>query len=200
MAQDDQQKNDLVEEIKEDSKGADVLSEESKGKEGAELVADENVHEEKKKSFFHRECKKCDEHKKEMEEYKAGWQRALADYKNLQKEISERRGEWMQMSEQQILEEFIPVYDHLKMSVAGAGEGGPWLEGVKHVLRQFAEILKSHGVEEIKTVGEKFDPTKHEAVGEDEGEGESGIIIKEVSSGYIMGNRTIKAAKVIVNK
>jgi len=138
-------------------------------------------------------CQKC-------EEYKTGWQRALADYKNLQKEISERRTEWVQMSEQQILEEFIPVYDHLKMSVTGVNDGGPWLEGVRHVLRQFAEILKGHGVEEIKTVGEKFDPIRHEAVGEESGENESGVIIKEVSSGYTMGGRTIKAAKVIVRK
>lgn len=156
--------------------------------------------EEKKKSFFSRDCKKCEETRKECEEYKTGWQRALADYKNLQKEISARRSEWVQMSEQQILEEFIPVYDHLKMSVMGVVETSPWVEGVKHVLRQFAEILKNHGVEEVKTVGEKFDPTKHEAVSEEEGEGESGTIIKEISSGYIMGGRTIKAAKVVVNK
>ena len=153
-----------------------------------------------KKSFFSKECKKCEEVKKECEEYKSGWQRALADYKNLQREISERRSEWMQMSEQQILEEFIPVYDHLKMAVVGVGDSGPWLEGVKHVLRQFSEILKNHGVEEIKTVGEKFDPILHEAVGEEDGDVESGKIVKEVSAGYTMGSRTIKAAKVIIKK
>jgi len=156
--------------------------------------------EEKKKNIFSRECRKCEEMKKEREEYKAGWQRALADYKNLQKEISERRAEWIQMSERQILEEFIPVYDHLKMSVMGVNEENLWVEGVKHVLRQFAEILKNHDVEEIKTVGEKFDPMKHEAVSEETGEGESGTIIKEVSAGYTMGGRTIRAAKVVVNK
>lgn len=156
-----------------------------------------------KKSIFSRECKKCEECKKEMEEYKSGWQRALADYKNLQREISERRAEWMQMSEQQILEEFIPVYDHLKMAVIGADGGGPWLEGVKHVLRQFSEILKNHQVEEVKTVGEKFDPILHEAIGEDDSVDDkmgAGMITKEISTGYTMGGRTIKAAKVIVKK
>lgn len=155
---------------------------------------------EKKKNIFSRECKKCEEYKKESEEYKSGWQRALADYKNLQRENVERRSEWVQISEQQILEEFIPVYDHLKMSVVGVVETSPWVEGVKHVLRQFGEILKSHDVEEIKTVGEKFDPTIHEAMSEEEGEGETGVIVKEISSGYLMGGRTIKAAKVIVRK
>lgn len=176
-----------------EKKEEEVVLESEKTEEKKEVV-------EKKKNIFSRECKKCEEFKKESEEYKAGWQRALADYKNLQRENTERRSEWVQMSEQQILEEFIPVYDHLKMSVAGVVETSPWVEGVKHVLRQFGEILKSHGVDEIKTVGEKFDPTVHEAVNEEEGEGEAGMIVKEISSGYVMGGRTIKASKVVVRK
>lgn len=144
--------------------------------------------------------------KKNAADYKAGWQRALADYQNLQKEMSARRQEWACLSEQQILEEFLPVYEHLKMSLTHyhSREGGTadaWVEGVKHVLRQFADILKSHGVEEIKTVGEKFDPAVHEAAGEEVAEGaEPGTVIKEIVPGYKMGERVIRAAKVIVVK
>jgi molecular chaperone GrpE len=155
-----------------------------------------------KKPFFHKPCKDCEKYKSEAEEYKIGWQRALADYQNLQKETSARRAEWAQMSEQQILEEFIPVYEHLKMSTSGvASENNPWLDGVNHVLKQFADILKAHGVEEIKTAGEKFDPKYHEAVGHEatEGAGEDEIV-KEVSGGFKMGDRVIKAARVMVNK
>lgn len=155
-----------------------------------------------KKPFFHKPCKDCEKSKAEAEEYKIGWQRALADYQNLQKETSSRRAEWAQMSEQQILEEFIPVYEHLKMSMNGvADESNPWIDGVKHVLKQFADILKSHGVEEIKTVGERFDPKYHEAIGHEaiEGAGEDEIV-KEISGGFKMGDRVIKAARVMVNK
>jgi molecular chaperone GrpE len=160
-----------------------------------------------KKSFFGKEdCKKCPETKKECDEYKQGWQRALADYKNLQAEIVKRRSEWAQMSEVQILEEFIPVYEHLKMSLTHchSREGGnpdAWVDGVKHVLRQFADILKSHGVEEIKTIGEMFDPKFHEAVGEEVVEGkEAGEIVKEISGGYKAGDKVIRAARVIIAK
>ncbi|MFA5127961.1 MAG: nucleotide exchange factor GrpE [Patescibacteria group bacterium] len=173
-----------------------------------------------KKSFFHKTCKNCEKVnpvksplggvseaefnrvKAEAEEYKIGWQRALADYQNLQKETLARRAEWAQMSEQQILEEFIPVYEHLKMSTSGvAGENNPWLDGVNHVLKQFADIMKAHGVEEIKTVGEKFDPKYHEAVGHEtiEGAGEDEIV-KEISGGFKMGDRVIKAARVMLAK
>lgn len=157
-----------------------------------------------KKSFFAKQCKSCEKLKMELEECKIGWQRALADYQNLQKETVARRAEWAQMSEQQIIEEFIPVYEHLKMSLNGVVEDGgnnPWLDGVKHVLKQFVDILKSHGVEEIKTVGEKFDPKYHEAVGheavEDADEDE---IVREISGGFKMGDRLIKAARVVVGK
>ena len=157
--------------------------------------------EEKKTGFFNCKCKNCEKVEKECEEYKQGWQRALADYKNLQAETTKRRGEWAQMSEAQILEEFIPVYDHLKMSIAGVDKSDAWVEGVKHVLKQFADILKNHGVEEIKTVGEKFDPKFHEAVGEEESEGkEPGEIIKEIAGGYRAGDRVMRAARVIVAK
>ena len=143
--------------------------------------------------------------KQERDEYKNNWLRALADYQNLQKETVARRVEWAQMSERQILEEFIPIYEHLKLAISNkqnkqsAGEDS-WADGIKNVIKQFQSVLKEHGVEEIKTVGEKFNPNLHEAVQEQESESESGIIINEISGGYKMGDKVIKAAKVIVAK
>ena len=141
-----------------------------------------------------------------ISEFKTGWQRAVADYQNLKKETEARRSEWMQMSEQQILEDFIPVYDHFKTAFYHHPElNGDqkniknWIDGIGYIMKQFAEVLKSHGVEEIKTVGEKFDPVFHEAAGEEEGE-ESGKIIREVSGGYKMGDKVIKPARVIISK
>ena len=149
-------------------------------------------------------------------EYKARWQRSVADYQNLKKETESRRAEWAQMSAQQILEEFIPVYEHLKLALGGTsskdpGKSDPWIEGVKYVLKQFADILKSHGVEEMKTVGEQFDPMYHESAGSadapasaeamaDKGGQKSGTIIREVGGGYKMGGRVIKPARVIISR
>ena len=53
------------------------------------------------------ECKNCAAAKEQADEYKQGWQRAVADYQNLQKEMTAKRSEWAEMSEQYILEEFI---------------------------------------------------------------------------------------------
>lgn len=147
----------------------------------------------------------------QCEEYKQGWQRALADYNNLQKETKARMSEWIQMSELQILEEFIPVYDNFKKAFAhhpdlnvedeNSKRVKNWIDGIGYIMKQFGEVLKSHKVEEIKTVGEKFNPKLHETVGEEEIEGkEQGEIVKEMDGGYVMGERVVKVAKVIIAK
>lgn len=144
--------------------------------------------------------------KEKEEEYKAGWQRAIADYKNLQKEIERKQAEWIKMSEQQIIEEFLPVYDNFKTAFFHHPEVGDqkqiknWIDGIGYIMKQFGDVLKAHKVEEIKTVGEKFDPKIHEAAGEEDGGGEHGKIIREVTGGYRMGERVLKPARVIINK
>lgn len=158
-----------------------------------------------KHGFFHHKCKNCEKLKKEAEEYKAGWQRAVADYKNLQKEISDRRAEWAQMSEQQILEEFLPVYDNLKLAFRlqttdYSPEQQKWVDGIEHIKQQFENILKAHGIEEIKTIGEVFNPELHEAVAEEQSDQPEHTVLKEIETGYVMRGKVIKAAKVIVSK
>lgn len=137
------------------------------------------------------------------EEYKAGWARAQADYQNLQKEMDQKRSEWVQMSEIQVLEEFIPVYDNFKKAFAVEIDGDDklksWKQGIEYIMKQFGDILKQHDVEEIKTVGEQFDPNLHEAMGEEEGK-EEGVILKEIESGYLANGKVLKVAKVIVTK
>lgn len=142
----------------------------------------------------------------QLDEYKQGWQRALADYNNLQKEVSAKRGEWAQMSEQMILEEFIPVYDNFKKAFSvnrdsWTQEQKNWATGIGYIMKQFGDVLKNHKVEEIKTVGEVFDPKLHETAGEEESEEmKSGTVVREVEGGYTMGGRVVKVARVILAK
>lgn len=152
------------------------------------------------------ECENCQKCKAEAEEYKSGWQRALADYKNLQKETADMRGAWAKASEQYILEEFIPVYENFKLAFRSqtaefSPEQKKWVDGIGHIMKQFGDILKSYQVEEIKTVGEQFNPQMHEYVGEVEvADTASGIILKEVSGGYKRGDKVIKPARVVISK
>lgn len=144
---------------------------------------------------------------KQCQEYKQGWQRALSDYQNLQKEVARQRAEWVAMSESHVLEEFLPIYSNFKKAFAGSTihdtwntiQAG-WVKGIEYIMKQFGDALKSHGIEEIKTVGELFDASKHETVGEEESEEPEHTVVKEVEVGYMMKNTVIKVAKVIVAK
>ena len=138
---------------------------------------------------------------KEKEDFEYLYKRALADYQNLAKQTARERQEFAKYANEQLILEFIPVYDNLKTSLKHADEkASGWLEGVKYVTKQFGDVFKNFGVEEIKTEGEKFDHNTMESVDMEKTDDKDmdGIVAKEVSAGYRMGGKVIKAARVIV--
>lgn len=151
-------------------------------------------------------------HDEQEIDYKDKWFRAVADYQNLQKEMAARQSEWILWSEWQILSEFVRVYDHLKkafhnrqQTTAAKAEQADkaqqnWVNGIEHIMKQFEDVLKTHGVEEIETIGKHFDPALHEVLGEEESEREAGTILREIESGYKKGEKVLKVAKVVVAK
>jgi len=176
-------------------------------------MADDKQKIEEKKDVALSELEVC---KKQAEEYLNGWKRAKADYLNLKKENETASAELAQFVAGGMLMKFLPVYDVLKracqnMPSTGSGnntlsperaervEG--WAEGILNIKKQFEDVFRKFGVEEIKSVGEKFNPEFHEAISRQKKEGvESDIIIEEVGGGYTMQGKTIIPAKVIVSE
>jgi molecular chaperone GrpE len=74
-----------------------------------------------------------------------------------------------------------------------------WLEGLRVTIVQLEKTMEGLGVKKIKTVGEKFDPTRHEAI-EEVGGKEQDKIIKEIQPGFTLNNKLIIPAKVAVGK
>ncbi|MFH1426139.1 MAG: nucleotide exchange factor GrpE [Candidatus Kerfeldbacteria bacterium] len=143
---------------------------------------------------------KCDEHL-------AGWQRALADYQNLQKETQKRISDNMKYATEEFLMELLPMVDHFKFAFRAVPEeqrNSDWLKGMEHIQSNFMKILEEHGLETIPTVGEPFDPQIHEAVEEvapdKEKESESGTVAEEVATGFRLKGKVIQPAKVKVYK
>ncbi|MDD2656678.1 MAG: nucleotide exchange factor GrpE [Patescibacteria group bacterium] len=161
-------------------------------------------------TFGRKKNKRIEELEKQIEEYKSGWQRAQADYKNLQTEIENKRSEWVKMSELQVLEDFIPVYDNFKKAFSHHPELDSenekdkkvknWVDGIGYIMKQFSDVLKRFEIEEIKTVGEMFNPEFHEAAGEEDSEELEGKILREIDVGYTMKGKIFKVAKVIIAK
>lgn len=144
-------------------------------------------------------CKQCDQ-------YLQGWQRALADYDNLKKELSREREGMRRAAKEDAAESLIPILDHFDQAIKYKPEGldknaENWLVGMLHVRNQLEQVLRELGVEPFGDVGEVFDPNKHEAVEEKEDGISDNQTILEVSlRGWKMGDRIIRPAKVIVNK
>ena len=132
----------------------------------------------------------------EKEDYEYKYRRALADYQNLLKQTAKEKAEFGQFARENFLHEILPVYDNLKLSLQHTdreAEKNGWLEGIKHIAKQFKSVLEDMGVEEINTTGKKFDHNTMEAL---EGKGE--YVVKEIVPGYKLNGKIIRAAKVVV--
>lgn len=136
------------------------------------------------------------------QEYLAGWKRARADLENLQKRTEIEKQVYRTFLKRDIAETFIPLADNFKSLVAHAPDASkdPWVAGVTHVARQFEQVLTDFGIEVVDTIGEAFNPAIHEAVGEEEREGQEGKVIAVTQAGYKIGDVTIRPAKVKVGK
>ncbi len=142
-----------------------------------------------------------DEYKRQAEEYLNGWKRAKSDYLNLQRETAREKLEWIEFSNFNFAQKFLPVLDSFQMLMPHIDHESETGKGLLLVGQQIDNFLKEIGLEKIKTVGEKFDPSKHEAVEKrlDEGKAdENNLVIKEeVMAGYMLNGKLIRPAKVI---
>ena len=136
------------------------------------------------------------------QEYLDGWRRAKADYLNLKKEAAKQSQEMIGFANAALLSELLPIFDHFKLALKHVPKNQKdidWVAGFGHIKNQFDEFFKKLGIEEIKTVGEKFDPGLHEAIVSEKREGvASGVIFEEVKSGYLLYGKVINPAQVKV--
>ncbi|MFA5021528.1 MAG: nucleotide exchange factor GrpE [Patescibacteria group bacterium] len=141
---------------------------------------------------------------KKAEEHLDGWRRAKADYLNLKKESESRQGELIQFANAALIAQLLPIFDHFKLACQHVPKDDAkkdWVVGFFHIKKQFEDFLKNLGIEEIKTVGEKFNPEFHEAVVHEKMQGfEADEIFEEVKSGYLLYGKVVNPAKVKVAK
>lgn len=138
-----------------------------------------------------KQLKSCD---KERAEYLAGWQRAKADLINYKKDQEQKNSEIFKFANENLILEILPVLDSFEEALKHSKD-----EGIKQIKNQLIEILKKNGLEEIKVVGEKFNPSLHESVGEIKGK-KQGVVIEEVQKGYKLSGKVIRPSKVKVGK
>ncbi|MEI8366618.1 MAG: nucleotide exchange factor GrpE [Parachlamydiaceae bacterium] len=142
--------------------------------------------------------------KKELAECKDKYLRVLAESENARKRIQKEKQETIQYAIQNMIVDFLSPIDHmenaLKFTQQMSDDVKHWALGFQMILTQFKDVLSINGVTPFESKGHSFDPHRHEAV-ETVATVESppGIVIEECLRGYMMGDRTIRPARVKVS-
>jgi len=130
-------------------------------------------------------------------------QRERADATNIRRRHDEQLTNLKTSLKASIIDELIPVIDNFERAlkhVPAELADNDYIKGVQGVVRQFEQTLATMGIERIKTVGEAFNPHVHEAVGIEDGDGDTEVVSEELQSGYRIGDVVIRHAKVRVGR
>ena len=159
----------------------------------------ENEVTEEVKENKNQEGKELETVKLELEETKDRYKRILAEFENFKKRSGKEREMLYDSILSDIVEVFLPIVDNLENALKAKTEDEEYKKGIELVLKQFKDTLSSKGVEEIKALGETFDPEVHEAVGsvQDDSKGEKEIV-QEYRKGYKLGTKVIRHSMVVV--
>ena len=167
-------------------------------KENLENEVEENVETEKKEKQKENKNKEMVP-KQDYDELDDRYKRILAEFENFKKRSAKEREGLYNSILADVIEVILPVVDNLENAAKVETKDESYKQGVELVLKQFKDVLKSKGVEEIKAIGETFDPSMHEAVSsvQDDEKGEKEIV-QEYRKGYKIGNRVIRHSMVVV--
>ena len=140
-----------------------------------------------------------DPKQQELDELNDRYKRVMAEFENYKKRSSKERETLYNSILSDVVEVFLPIVDNLENALKVETQDVEYKKGVELVLKQFKDILKTKGVEEIPAVGETFDPSLHEAVSSvQDPDKNAQEIVQEYRKGYKIGNRVIRHSMVLV--
>lgn len=138
-----------------------------------------------------------------VDEYLDQLQRVQAEFENYRKRVIKEREEFRKYILEGFLYELLDVVDNIQRAVDASGQNHNYnslINGINIVEKQFLELLKSQGVIPLKvSIGDKFNPHIHHAVSHEPSEQPIDIIIKILQPGYMIEDRTLRPAMVVVS-
>src|SRR5579872_7170785 len=141
---------------------------------------------------------------KEIAELKDKYLRALAEHENARRRIRQQSEDSVKRQKEFLLRDLLPIVDNLERAVEaakGKGDGKSIVEGVQMVLASLMDLLKTNGVVPMKTVGEQFDPNKHEAADHvPHSAHPPNTVVSEFHRGYHINDKVLRPARVVVSK
>lgn len=142
--------------------------------------------------------------RKEKEEYLTGWQRAKADYVNLQKELDIARINISILTKEKMTEKLLPSLDSFDMAFSNKEHwetlDKDWRVGIESIYSQLIKGLEDSGIEKIDEQNVPFDPNIHQSINVvyTDDESKDHTVEKVFQVGYKIGDRIIRPAKVTI--
>lgn len=135
-------------------------------------------------------------------EYLDGWQRAKAEFSNYKKRVNRDREQYNKDAVGRVVKRYLAIVDDLERALKDKPndeEYANWTGGIELIYRKLVTTLESDGVVPMDADGEMFNPNLHEAVAQIESEDhESGQIIDVIQTGYLIGERVLRPARVCI--
>ncbi len=144
---------------------------------------------------------KSEEQTKELEDRLL---RLAAEFDNYKKRMAKEFGYLIKNANENLMLQLLDTLDNFQRALDSAKTSNDYEnfhKGVELIYTHMKEILTKEGLKEIEALGKPFDPNFHEAVTQVESdEHDEGIIIDEISKGYMLNDRLLRASKVVVSK
>ena len=136
---------------------------------------------------------------KEEEELNTRYLRLAADFQNFKRRVEKEKGDIYAYANEKLVVELLDVIDNFERALQHSDSSESFAEGMNMIFKQFKGVLEKSGVEEIKAIGEQFDPNFHHAVlTENSVEYESGKVTQVLQKGYLLNKKVVRPAMVKV--
>jgi molecular chaperone GrpE len=128
--------------------------------------------------------------------------RLQAEFENFKKRTAREKAEFLKFAHEGLVLDFLPALDGLERalrSARAAAGSDSLIEGLEMIVRLFRSALDKAGVKAVEALGQPFDPTVHQAVALEEGDGDP-VVVEEVQKGYCIEGRVLRPAMVKVSR
>ncbi len=134
-------------------------------------------------------------------EHHDAWLRAKAETENVRRRAQDDIAKAGKFAADKFAQAMLPVKDSLEAALATDNATLESLkQGVELTLKQLVSAFQGANVTEVNPLGEKFDPNKHQAISAVEADGEPNTVITVLQKGYLLHERTMRPALVVVSK
>jgi molecular chaperone GrpE len=146
---------------------------------------------------------KLEAKEKEQKETHDRLLRVTADFENYKKRMSREMEDFRKYANQSLLKEVLSVVDHIELAIQAAhsasGADPSMVEGLNLTLKELLRILEKFNVKPIDAAGQPFNPQLHEAILREACNGlPENTVVREMQKGYIINNRLLRPALVVV--